>query len=108
VLRGFQDESKTSGWDPVLVKAIVRSRQWFDGLVSGEFRSLQEIAEAEGVTRRYITRLLPLAFLAPDIVSSVLAGTQPVQLTTEALTKEIDIPLGWDTQRSLLGAPGAR
>jgi DNA invertase Pin-like site-specific DNA recombinase len=104
VFGGFQDESKTSGWDSVLVKAIVRSRQWFDGLVSGEFRSLQEIAKAEGVTGRYITRLLPLAFLAPDIVSSVLAGTQPVQLTTEALTKEIDIPLGWDTQRSLLGA----
>jgi len=89
--------------DPVLIKAIVRSRHWFDGLVSGEFRSLQEIARAEGVTVRYITRLLPLAFLAPEIVSSVLAGTQSVQLMTEMLTRCVDLPLDWAKQRSRLG-----
>jgi hypothetical protein len=46
---------------------------------------------------------MPLAFLAPDIVAAILAGTQPVDLTTEALTKRIDLPVGWAEQRALLG-----
>ena len=99
---GFQNETRAPEWDPALVKAIARSRQWFDGLVSGEFRSLIEIAKAEGVTDRYVGRVLPLAFLAPDIVSSVLNGTQPVQLTTEMLTKRADLPLDWEGQKCLL------
>ena len=82
-----------------VVKAIARSRQWFDGLVSGEFRSLIEIANAEGVIERYVGRVLPLAFLVPDIVSSVLNGTQPVHLTTEMLTKRADLPLDWEGQK---------
>jgi DNA invertase Pin-like site-specific DNA recombinase len=102
VFGGFQNESRAPEWDPALVKAIARSRQWFDGLVSGEFRSLIEIAKAEGVTDRYVGRVLPLAFLAPDIVSSVLNGTQPVQLTTEMLTKRADLPLDWEGQKCLL------
>jgi site-specific DNA recombinase len=103
VLGGFENESETSRWDPVLVKAIVRSRQWCDGLVSGEFRSIQEIAKTEGVSGHYIARLLPLAFLAPDIVASVLSGTQPLQLTTEMLTRHADLPLDWEEQQALLG-----
>ena len=95
--------SGTSGLDPVLVKAIARGRQWFEDLVSGRARSLVEIAKAEGVTDRYVGRLLPLAFLAPDIVTSVLAGTQPVHLTTEMLTKPAELPLDWEEQRALLG-----
>ena len=47
--------------------------------------------------------LIPLAFLAPDIVARILPGTQPVDLTTENLTKRIDLPLAWTEQRTLLG-----
>ena len=46
---------------------------------------------------------MPLAFLAPDIVARILSGTQPVDLTTEELTKRIDLPLDWTEQRALLG-----
>jgi hypothetical protein len=103
VLDGSEYESKTSGLDPALVKAIARGHKWFADLVTGRAQSLVEIAKAERVTRRYVGRLLPLAFLAPDIISSVLAGTQPVHLTTETLTKRADLPLTWEEQRSLLG-----
>jgi hypothetical protein len=68
------------GLDPALVKAIARGHKWFEDLVTGRARSLVEIAKAEGVTRRYVGRLLPLALIAPDIIASVLAGTQPVHL----------------------------
>ena len=57
-------------------------------------------------TDMYVARLLPLAFLAPDIVTSVLAGTQPVHLTTEMLTRRANLPLDWNEQRALLGFNG--
>ena len=103
VVGGSECESKISGVDPVLVKAIARGHKWFEDLVTGRARSLVEIAKAERVTHRYVGRLLPLAFLAPDIIASVLAGTQPVHVTTEVLTKRADLPFDWEGQRSLLG-----
>jgi site-specific DNA recombinase len=89
--------------DASLVKAIVRGRQWFERLASGRARSFAEIASAEGVTRRYVARLIPLAFLAPDIVEKILSGAQPVDLTTDELTKRIHLPLDWAEQREALG-----
>jgi hypothetical protein len=50
-----------------------------------------------------VGHLIPLAFLAPDIVATILSGTQPVDLTTETLTKRIDLPLAWAEQWALLG-----
>ena len=46
---------------------------------------------------------MPLAFLAPDIVEAILAGTQPVDLTAETLTRRADLPLSWSEQKSLFG-----
>ena len=66
-------------------------------------RTFLEIAEAEGVSGRYVAHLIPLAFLAPDIVAKILSGTQPVDLSTEELTKRIDLPLEWAEQRAVLG-----
>jgi hypothetical protein len=102
----LHDGNKGSGddqGDPALVKAIVRGRQWFEDLASGRAKSLLEIAEAEGVSDRYVGHLIPLDFLAPHIVARILAGAQPVDLTTESLTKRIDLPLDWTEQRMLLG-----
>ena len=83
---------------------LVRAaRRWFEDLASGRAGSMVEIAKAEGVTESYVGRLVPLAFLAPDIVESVLAGTHPVHVTTELLTKRVDLPIDWKEQESLLG-----
>jgi len=46
---------------------------------------------------------MPLAFLAPDIVEAILAGTQPADLTTQTLIRRTDLPLNWAEQRALLG-----
>lgn len=88
--------------DPALIKAIVRAHKWFDDLRCGRARSLADIAKAEGVSDRYVGHLMPLAFLAPDIVAAILAGTQPVDLTAETLIKHIDLPLSWAEQKVLL------
>ena len=103
VLNGGSEGAGDPRVDATLIKAIVRGREWFDQLVSGQVRLFSEIAEAEGVTGRYDAHLVPLAFLTPDIVARILAGTQPVELTTEVLTKRVDLPLAWSEQRELLG-----
>ena len=68
-----------------------------NGLVS----SLQELAKRDGITRRYIRRLVCLAFLSPQLVEVILQGPQPIKLTTTRLT-ELDLPLDWTEQHRLL------
>jgi hypothetical protein len=63
--------------DPALIKAIARGRLWFEELATGRARSLQELATREGMTRRYIRRLVSLAFLSPQLVDAILQGCHP-------------------------------
>ena len=88
--------------DPALIKAVVRAHRWFDDLTSGRACTFAKIAEQEGLGHRYVRNLLPLAFLSPEIIEVILNGTQPVNLTTERLTKRVDLPLAWSDQRALL------
>ena len=88
--------------DTALVKAIVRGRKWFEDLANGRAGSIMEIAESEGVSDRYVGALMPLAFLAPEIVKKLLTGGQPTDLTVETLRREVDLPSNWDAQCSLL------
>jgi len=90
--------------DAALLKAAARGRLWFEQLAAGEVSSLQAIADRQGVSQRYVSRLLPLAFLAPNIVERILQGHQPADLSAARLTNELDLPLGWAEQRELLGA----
>ena len=64
---------------------------------------MAEIAAREGVNKSYVSRVMNLAFLAPDITESIIAGQQPADLCVEELTKRIDLPLDWAQQRQLLG-----
>ena len=50
-----------------------------------------------------MNRLMRLAFLAPEMIEPILAGTQPVELTAETLTRRADLPLSWADQKPLLG-----
>ena len=68
---------------------------------TGRARSLRELAERDGITRRYVRRLLDLAFLSPELVEAILQGRQPAELTATRLT-ELDLPLDWTDQRRLL------
>ena len=101
VLPGVAIPNDRSRCDPTLIKAIARGRAWFEELAAGRARSLRELAERDGITRRYVRRLVDLAFLSPELVEAILQGRQPVELTATRLT-ELDLPLDWTEQRSLL------
>ena len=88
--------------DLALVKAVARAQRWFEELSSGKARSLAALAAREGLAVRYVGRLIRLAFLAPEIVESIVAGRQPATLSTEALTRRLELPLSWSSQRTAL------
>jgi hypothetical protein len=65
--------------------------------------TLREIAAEEGVGGPYVSRLVRLAFLAPDIVTAILNGRHPPQLTANRLMGDTrHLPLDWSAQRELL------
>ncbi|MFZ1663046.1 MAG: recombinase family protein, partial [Paracoccaceae bacterium] len=85
--------------DKVLIRNIVKARGWFEALTRGE--SYAEIAEREAVWKQRIQQMLPLAFLAPDIVQMIAEGRQPVALTCEALINA-EMPIVWADQRAFV------
>jgi site-specific DNA recombinase len=88
--------------DPALLKAIARGHRWFHELASGRIVSISEIAHRESVNASYVKRLIPLAFLAPEIVQSICDGSQPATLTAEVLKRAAPLTLEWTKQRQIL------
>ena len=69
-------------------------------LESGEAKSLREIAALEGVDNSYVSRMVNLTTLAPDIVDAILLNELPDHLTLFDLA--VDPPALWDEQRARL------
>jgi hypothetical protein len=88
--------------DPTLLKEMIRAHRCFDELLTGK-ATIAELAEREGVDDRYISCVLPLAFLAPKIVEAITRGTQPADLNATKLVRRIDLALEWDAQKRQLG-----
>lgn len=79
--------------------ALARGHRWLSMLESGEAKSLVEIAEKEGVDKAYVSRMISLTTLAPDIVTAILDETLPSDVTLFDLAS--GTPLLWDEQREL-------
>ncbi len=84
--------------DPILLANIRAARSWHERLLRGE--TLGAIAEFEGIATSRIRQMIPLAFLAPDLLARITRGLQPVALTSEWI-KTHELPADWDTQRRL-------
>jgi len=87
-----------------LLRAINNARNWMDMLINGEVRNVTDLSKRLGKKNGYIGRILSLNSLAPDIVESILAGTEPAGLTLAKLTEQ-PIPEDWNEQRRLYGFP---
>ena len=98
---------RPAGNDPILATTIARAHAWFRQLTSGPDARIDGLARRHGIPASEISRLLPLAFLAPDIVEAILAGQQPPELTAKALTRASGLPISWEQQRSILGFQAA-
>jgi site-specific DNA recombinase len=91
--------------DPVLHKAAGRTYAWLQSLQAGQVSSVTEIATAENLAGSYITRVLRIAYLAPDIIEAIVAGKEPPELTANRLVRLKNLPVDWAGQREYLGFP---
>lgn len=71
-------------------------------ITSGKVKSIKEIAETENLDQSHVTRMINKAFLAPDIIRTIINGTQPNHLTLKHLKQFRALPNDWNAQKSLL------
>ncbi len=86
-----------------LIKAVARGYAWYEKVLNGEVADMRSLARQTGLTPTYVRNVLAFAFLAPDIVETILEGRQPLTLTFAHLYK--NIPLSWAEQRQQFGFP---
>jgi site-specific DNA recombinase len=85
-----------------LVRAVARAHDWMDQILSGEIPNQRALAKEAGFDERYISRIIPLAFLAPDIIEAILEGRQSPFLSLDTFQGEI--PLEWSKQQPALNS----
>ena len=90
----------SSGADTTLVKALARAFRWRRQMETGRYGTINELAAAEKINSSYVSRLLRLTLLAPDIVEAILDGRQPEGITLPGLMEPF--PVEWEGQRSEL------
>jgi len=90
--------------DGALLKAIVRAHRWREMLESGEYESAAELAKAEKVNDSYLSRILRLTLIAPNLIEAILTGCQPRTLQLDDLLKPL--PAIWAKQRPRCGCDG--
>jgi hypothetical protein len=110
--RGGRKQVLTPGGDPcwaparvqvdsTLVKALARAFRWRRMLDTGRFSTIDELATAERINSSYVSRLLRLTLLAPEIIEVILVGRQPAEMTLPGLMEPF--PADWAGQRNIFG-----
>ncbi len=88
-------------FDTILIKNIDAAQKWYAALRQGQ--TLKQIADASDIRQSRIRQMIGLAFLAPDILQSILDGNQPINFTSQWV-KHNPIPADWDKQRDVVAA----
>jgi len=88
--------------DNVLVRLVAKGRHWWRLMLSEAGLTVSVIAAREGMTSSYVTRLMRLAFLSPEVLESIMEGRQPVLLDGAAITAPNAVALDWREQRRVL------
>ena len=89
--------------DITLIKAVARAFRWRRMLETGRFSTINELAAAEKINSSYVSRVLRLTLLAPDIVEAILDGRQPEGMTLPALMKPFSVK--WERQPQQIATP---
>jgi hypothetical protein len=84
-----------------MVKALARAFRWRKLLETGVHATIDDLAGAERINPSYVSRVLRLTLLAPDIVEAILDGRQPAEMTVKELTQPL--PVEWEGQLPSIG-----
>jgi DNA invertase Pin-like site-specific DNA recombinase len=94
------DQRPSSESTTAIIRAIARAKCWYDQIVAGQVAGIPQLALEYGVSRRYIKKILPCAWLGPQFVEAILKGKCSPQLTLESLVQ--NLPIRWDGQQSIV------
>ena len=89
--------------DSTLVKTLARAFRWRRMLEAGRYDTIMELAAAEKINSSYVSRVLRLTLLAPDLVEAILDGRQPEGMTLAGLMEPFTVE--WERQRLLDRGP---
>jgi hypothetical protein len=93
--------------DPGLLRIITRAHDFHERLIQDPDLKVPTMASQERLTIGYLSRLLRLPSLAPDIVTAIINGKHPPELSAKRLMRlALKLPTGWPEQRRLLGFQG--
>jgi hypothetical protein len=87
--------------DSTLIKALARAFRWKRMLESGEFATIAELAEREGIAPSYMTRVMRLTLLAPEIIEAILNAKQVAELTLARVLEPFPTDWAHQTRRSV-------
>jgi hypothetical protein len=90
--------------DNTVIKALARAFRWKRMLENGESATIQDLATTEKINPSYLSRVLRLTLLAPEIVEAVLDGRKPPELQLDQLL--MPFPVEWDLQRRMYSLAG--
>ena len=84
--------------DPILLRLIAHASAAQKMVITGKpHRAVAHFG------KRHFWQLLRISWLAPDILSAIAEGTQPMQLTGRKLLRATNFPLDWSEQRAYFG-----
>ena len=88
-----------------MVKALARAFRWRKMLDEGVYGTIEDLAKSKGIAKTYVSQVLRLTLLAPEIVESILDGRQPIELQLDDLLA--GFPVEWAEQGGHMAARGA-
>ncbi|MGY6532443.1 hypothetical protein [Glycocaulis sp.] len=88
-------------FDRTLMRALIRAHRWKGLLEDGTYATITDIARTEKVSKSYVSRVLRLTLLAPDITAAILDGRQPHTLDLKTALRRF--PNEWNAQRERFG-----
>ena len=95
--------------DRNLVKALARAQEWFGRILRGEASGVGEIARAERLDRTFVTRVICLAFLAPETTRAMMQGASTDRSDSDAAgSSALKIPVSWPEQIAFISSAKTR
>jgi DNA invertase Pin-like site-specific DNA recombinase len=80
-----------------VVRAVAQAKTWYEWIIKGEVFTMRQLARRTGLHRKYVSRLLDLAVLSPDVTDAIFRGEHHPSLTIEQLTATLEID--WSKQK---------
>jgi hypothetical protein len=99
-------DSTLGGFDESMIRTLGKGFHWQRQLDEGRYPHVSDLARKQKLERGWVSEILRMTLLAPDIITAIVEGRQPRHVNLHALRGRIDIiPRDWNEQRRLLGFP---